>query len=320
MANIQQLDGVTIAIPTHNRADQLDRVLASINDQKVTLAQTVEVVVVANGCSDSTESVVKNRASNFQYELRYVDEPTLGLNSARNRAVSEAKFDVLIFLDDDVKLLPGYIESTCDTYLNHDADIVGGKTELWWETVERPSWFPDELLHLLSCKDFGSEVRELHQCVDLVGANFSFRKRIVETIGPFRLGLDRTGKLLLGGGETEFLNRAFQNGFKAFYSPGMHLLHWVAPGRPTSKYLTGVAQGTGMSYIFARPNFSLWKSFKWTVYHTAHFFKHFVAGLGSVLTNDKKRAIFHKVKRCSHFGYISGIVYRLAGKSTLQES
>ena len=81
-------------------------------------------------------------------------------------------------------------------YEEFEADIVGGRTELWWETVDRPDWLPDGLLHLLSCKDFGESVCELKAGADLIGANFSFRKSVYEAIGPFRLGLDRTGTLL----------------------------------------------------------------------------------------------------------------------------
>jgi glycosyltransferase involved in cell wall biosynthesis len=266
--------GISFLIPTHNRVEQLERALESIRVQRNKSGVPVEVLVVANGCTDETISTVERLAQDFPFELRVVDEKTLGLNSARNRACLEAQQDIFAFLDDDVILSGGYLDALVDLYANHPTDLGGGKTELFWEVVEKPDWFPDRLLNLLSCKDHGNQVVELLTKNDVLGANFSIHRRVYEKTGPFKLGLDRTGDLLLGGGETEFISRALRDGFRMFYAPGCHLKHWVAPGRVSLKYLAGVAHGTAMSYIFARESFSPMQIAKWTLYHSAQCAKH----------------------------------------------
>ena len=306
---------ISILIPTHNRVDQLSRTLDSVSEQIVPDATDVELVIVANGCSDNTIAHVNTTARTFPFPLRCVDEPKLGLNAARNRGVREAKHEIVLFLDDDVAMSSGYLQSLVQVYEEENADIVGGKTELWWEVVGQPDWLPDELLNFLSCKDHGDKVCRMRKGTDLIGANFSFRKRVFEDIGPFKLGLDRTGDLLLGGGETEFLNRAFDSGYQAFYAPGCHVKHWVAPSRPTMNYLTGVAFGTAMSYIFARSSVSSWQAAKWSVYHCFHAAKHAVLEVVARVRRNRQHTAIHRVRRSTHCGYLNGIVLRLRGRS-----
>lgn len=310
---------ISILIPTHNRVEQLQRTLDSIAKQVVNDPELVEVVVVANGCSDTTISDVEARIADFPFILRIVDEQVLGLPSARNRAVAEAKHGILAFLDDDVILLDGYIASLFDVYSNYPADMAGGRTELLWEAVQRPDWFPDSLLNLLSCKDHGDEVIELKSPVDALGANFSFRRHVVDAIGLFRLGLGRSGKLLLGGEETEFLTRALNRNFRLFYAPGCHLKHWVAPNRPTPEYLSGVANGTAMSYIFFRPRLTPWWVLKASAYHSAQIMKYACLQFCHWIGGNKGRRIENYVHRRRHQGYLAGIWLRLMGKSTLQD-
>ena len=269
---------MSILIPTHNRSGLLARTLESLRGVRVpsALRGGVEVVVVANNCSDDTVAVAEAGLAELAAAwetadggvvrggvvrggvvrgggVRVVEEAEPGLNPARTRAVAESTGEVCALLDDDVWLTEGWLEGLIEAYDRHGADLVGGRIDLWWEAVPRPDWLPKMADSLLSGNDLGDEVQVLSGSTGMVGANFSFRRAVYDHIGGFRPGLDRVGTQLLGGGETDFAQRALAAGFRAVYSPAARLKHWVAPERLTAAYLTGVARGNGTSRVLMKP-------------------------------------------------------------------
>lgn len=94
---------VTVAIPTHNRADLLVEALESV------LAQDYadrEVLVVDNGSTDDTP----RRVEPYLDRIRYVRQENRGRAGSRNRAIAEAQGELIAFLDSDDTWLPGKLE------------------------------------------------------------------------------------------------------------------------------------------------------------------------------------------------------------------
>ena len=313
------MDTISLLIPTHNRVDQLAVTLDSIEQQQVDDPNSIEVIVVANCCNDNTIDFVSQKKDSFPFTLNVFDEQQPGLPSARNRAVKEASNEILAFIDDDVVLDEKYLQSMLDIYDEFPADLVGGRTELLWQAVERPDWLPDEILNLLSCKDLGNESKEVFSKADAIGCNFSYRKTVAERVGDFKLGLGRSGKLLVGGEETEFIERALNSGLRLFYAPKCFLYHWVAPNRPTLEYLTGVAQGNAVGFVFARSKFNLAWVAKALVFHLYRYLQHLTMDAIAVVTGNNSMSVFHRVRRHSQIGDLKGIWLRLVGRSTLQK-
>ena len=54
---------VSVLIPTHNRRDLLGRTLDSLAAVRVPAGVAVEVIAVANNCTDGTEQLVAERAA-----------------------------------------------------------------------------------------------------------------------------------------------------------------------------------------------------------------------------------------------------------------
>lgn len=98
---------LSIVIPSHNRSARLLRTLDAIGRQQDVPLQTVEVVVVADGCVDDTVAAV--RACDAPFALRTVELPGLGPSPARNRGAEAARAPLLLFLDDDVEPVPGWL-------------------------------------------------------------------------------------------------------------------------------------------------------------------------------------------------------------------
>jgi glycosyltransferase involved in cell wall biosynthesis len=89
-------------VPTHNAAAGLQSLLAGLAEQTEP-AETFEVVVVLDGCTDSSIDVVERwQSSRGLAWLRCVEQPHRGAAAARNAGVAEARSPIVLFLSDDL--------------------------------------------------------------------------------------------------------------------------------------------------------------------------------------------------------------------------
>ena len=102
---------VSIAIATYNRAGELAKTLAGLALLDTAGCPDHEVLVIDNNSTDTTPEVVKQLASLFGGRLRYVREERQGLSHARNRAIEEAQFEIVAYLDDDVDVDPRWLQA-----------------------------------------------------------------------------------------------------------------------------------------------------------------------------------------------------------------
>lgn len=96
----------SVIIPTYNRAERLERTLASVVGQDY---HTLEIIVVDDGSTDDTPMVVNKFAEqldNIQITLRYFRQENMGACVARNRGMMMATGAYLMFLDSDDVISP----------------------------------------------------------------------------------------------------------------------------------------------------------------------------------------------------------------------
>jgi len=98
---------LSIVIATKDRAAFLERTLASLERQRA--APPFEVIVVDNGSSDGTPTIVDDAAARGTLSIRreYVPEPNRG--AARNAGIAVAAGSIVLFIDDDVSLPEGLV-------------------------------------------------------------------------------------------------------------------------------------------------------------------------------------------------------------------
>lgn len=113
---------ISLIIPTYNKADYLDIVLYSIN-QTVKI-YPIEIIIIDDGSSDHTKNVV-NKYLNF-LDIKYFYQKNKGLSNARNRGIIKAKYDKLLFIDDDRILPKDYFEKID---INDSRTVVIGKRQ-----------------------------------------------------------------------------------------------------------------------------------------------------------------------------------------------
>lgn len=98
---------VTVVVPTHQRRETLRRTLESLREQSVD-PSSYEVIVATDACDDGSAEMVDAFAA--PYRLRRVDPAGRGRASACNAAIGLASGEVLIVLDDDMWVVPEFVE------------------------------------------------------------------------------------------------------------------------------------------------------------------------------------------------------------------
>lgn len=100
---------LSVIIPAHNEANYIGACLASVVAQELDPANVdgVEVLVVANGCSDDTADLAQAKTPEFVsrgFGLRVMEKPTAGKYLALNCGDAAASGEIRIYLDADVVL------------------------------------------------------------------------------------------------------------------------------------------------------------------------------------------------------------------------
>jgi GT2 family glycosyltransferase len=93
---------ISIVIPTSNGAQTIGAVLGSLASQDY---ENLEIIIIDNGSTDNTESVVKNFINKSNRVVRYYKYPNkLGHAGAINEGIRKASGNVIVVLHDDVVL------------------------------------------------------------------------------------------------------------------------------------------------------------------------------------------------------------------------
>jgi glycosyltransferase involved in cell wall biosynthesis len=107
---------VSIIIPTYNRAGSLQTTLECIGKQTYPL-DALEAIVADDGSSDATSEVA---AAPFPFAVRYLRQEHRGPTAARNGAAAGSRADVLILLDDDIRIEPGFAAALVRLHETHE--------------------------------------------------------------------------------------------------------------------------------------------------------------------------------------------------------
>jgi GT2 family glycosyltransferase len=220
---------LSIAICTKDRAARLARLLDALDRlaPESTFA-TTEIIVVDNASVDGkTRSVVARFPS-----IRYVFEPKVGLNFARNAALAAATGDLVAYLDDDVVIDRGWLAGLAKAWRSRpDAGAFTGlvlpyrldtQAQLLFERrggfgrgfrrLEFRSARHDNPSHPVGAGEFGA------------GCNMAFKRALLLELGGFDEALD-TGAPLPGGGDLDMFYRTIRAGHVIVYEPRYAVYH-----------------------------------------------------------------------------------------------
>jgi glycosyltransferase involved in cell wall biosynthesis len=101
------MTALSIVIPTYQRREGVIRALTALAEQTAD-PDTFEVIISIDGSTDGTREAVER--FHAPYRLRVLWHPNRGRAAARNAGAEEAVGEVLVFLDDDMEPLNGFVQ------------------------------------------------------------------------------------------------------------------------------------------------------------------------------------------------------------------
>ena len=184
----------TVILCTRDRPDEVLECVRACTGHGV-LADGGEIVVVDNGVTPLEIDLGPG--------VRVVREPIAGLSRARNAGARVAANDLLVYLDDDARPAPGWIESLRDAFCDPRVAIAGGPIYPLWP-AERPAGWPAAGLEsFFGGLSLGDADFEFTGRAEVYGGNWGVRRAILDAVGGFdvQFGAGEGGSL---GGE-EFM-------------------------------------------------------------------------------------------------------------------
>ena len=240
------MGSLSVAICTHNRAGSLEQVLASFCTLLPPKNFDWQLVVVLNACTDTSAEIVRAFCDRLPLVVAVEERP--GLSRARNRAVGSSKGDFIVFVDDDVRVEPGFLRAYEAAFQKWSEDDVFSGPVMPTFEPKPPDWLLKALPVIGSA--FGRQVVERDGAPITrdrlpYGANFAIRRTAQERLS-YDSGLGRGAvDWLRGGEETVLLEKVLAGGSSGRWVAAAAVDHVIGPDRQTFDYLWRYYEGYG---------------------------------------------------------------------------
>ena len=195
---------------------------------------------------------------NSGHNRKLIVEKKPGLTNARILGIKEAKYDWVIFFDDDNEPAADYLINLYSCIVQNPKVACWGPGIINVEYVikKRPEW--------LDAYNSIFQEREVKKCVVdnkawwqdhyPQGTGLAIKKTVaVEYISRVYNGVyslnDRNGKSLSSGGDVQMVLTAISMGFSVAIDPDIRLNHLIGASKITNRYLIQLAFGTASSNL-----------------------------------------------------------------------
>jgi glycosyltransferase involved in cell wall biosynthesis len=245
---------ISVIICTHNpREDYLRRVLEALRAQALPLADW-ELLLVDN----ASEKPLAGRVDLSWHPNSYhVREEKTGLTHARLRGIAESHGELLVFVDDDNVLNPGFLAVAIKIGADHPWLGAWGCSCIPEFEIEPPAelrpWLAGLVIEKLTVPVWAKLRKGTDACP--MGAGLAVRRkqavhyRELALKDPLRQALDRCGQSLGSGGDSDMALCGFDLGLGTGRFPELELTHLITAQRLTLKYLEGIHEGFGYAGV-----------------------------------------------------------------------
>jgi hypothetical protein len=242
------MDKISVVICSWNRERLLKSTLESLCRAQPPQRLTWEVVVILNDCTDGSAGVV----GQFRARLPLVcqAEPRPGLSNARNKGIDVASGDVLIWIDDDVRVAPGWLRGYEDAFMQWpDVSLFGGA--ILPEFEGNPAAWLVRSWHL--CDSAFAARRMPHADAPIVlednyppyGANFALRACVQRQFRYDTALGARPGNWMMSGEETEVMHAVLARGATGRWVRAAVVHHIMPPERQSVAYVRAYYESAG---------------------------------------------------------------------------
>jgi glycosyltransferase AglI len=203
-------------IPVYNDERGLKDTIKSLVVQDYPF-QDFEIIICDNGSKDNTFDVAKEYAKKFSGIIKVVVEDKIQSSyAARNKGIKVASGSIIAFIDADMTVEKDYVKSIASLFgKNGEISYMGTNVEIYLQdnnifgTYNKITGFPIEKYITIS---------HFAPTCCLIA-----RKDLFKKIGLFDYRL-------ISGGDFEFGNRAYKNGYKLYFEPRIIVKHPARSG------------------------------------------------------------------------------------------
>jgi glycosyltransferase involved in cell wall biosynthesis len=205
---------ISLVIATRNRCHKLAVSLRAVSN--ISFEGTWEVIVVDNGSTDETRTVIDDARSKIPVPLINLFEPKAGTGTARNRGIKAARGRVVAFTDDDCYVDTFFLTEILQAFEDEKIGYVTGRVELY-----DPSDADITVNRSRIPKRYYSH-RYIHTG-DIIGANLAFRRSVLKQICGFDecMGAGR----MFSAEDVDVAGRAASAGWDGVYRPEAVVYH-----------------------------------------------------------------------------------------------
>lgn len=210
---------ITVAIPTYRR----EGVLLATLDYLLDLDSPPAEILVLDQ-TEQHEPATEQRLSemNDSGRIRWLRLSPPSIPQAMNRGLLEAREDIVLFVDDDIRPEPELIAAHHSAHQAHADVLVAGRVIQPWE--EGVDFSGVDAFRFAGMKSFWIE--------EFMGGNFSVRRSTALTLGGFDENFVRVAYRF----EAEFAHRWRSSGRRIYFEPAACLHHLKDTGGGTRTF------------------------------------------------------------------------------------
>jgi glycosyltransferase involved in cell wall biosynthesis len=233
---------LTVALCTYNpRPDLMTRAVRAVISQLGELGDSAEFVIVDNNSTPPLLDADHLRG----LPLIIIREPLQGLTAARAAAIRKARGRIVLFVDDDNVIGPGYLKGVVSAFADPALGLLGGSVVPEYESAP-PAWlttFEDQLAIRRHPADLDVETTALPFTGYFpVGAGMAVLRTLAvahvrdsETTGRIE---GRRGLALSSGEDLDLNLFVLKSGYKLRVIGSLTLTHVIPAERLTEQYIS----------------------------------------------------------------------------------
>jgi glycosyltransferase involved in cell wall biosynthesis len=243
---------VSVITCSHNpRADYLSQVIEALQSQTLD-NHDWEYLLIDNASDDPLAPRVD---LTWQPNARHVREEKLGLTHARLRGISEARGDILVFVDDDNVLDANYLQLAVEVGDKYPMIGAWGGQRLPLFEQEPPAWTRRHWSHL-ALHEFDKDTWSNQTDGAMPnGAGLCVRKSVADFYADLHANgkrafiMDRNGSSLVSGGDVDLAMCACDVGLGVGLFASLKLEHLIPSERLQEDYLLRLTEAIGYSGV-----------------------------------------------------------------------
>lgn len=229
---------VSVIICCFNSATRIRETLEHLSNQTY---DAWELILVDNNCTDETVATSLAAWSELRstIPLRIICEKETGLAMARRTGIQHSKGTLVLLCDDDNHLREDYIEIAAALFHERsDVGILGGQAVPKFE-CQMPIWFWNHAGNY-AVGSPSLQSGDVSQRKYVFGAGMVLRRDVLQKLldsGVKSVLLDRQGKQLSSGGDSEICRWFIAAGYKIWFEERLVFDHLIPKDRLTADYV-----------------------------------------------------------------------------------